>query len=70
MRENLKRARQDKGLSNKAMAEYLGIQKRAYIYLESGHTQGRIATWDRLEDFFGINQRILRENVPAQADNR
>lgn len=62
MRKNLKIARQNKGLSQRELAMFLGIHVRAYKYLESGHTKGKIETWDKLEDLFGVNQRILREN--------
>lgn len=61
MRANLKKARQDKGMTQKQIAEYLGMTERSYQRIESGERMGTIETWDLLEDLFGIHQRILRE---------
>lgn len=61
MRRNLKNARQKTGLTQKAVAEYLGMTERAYQRIESGERTGTIETWDLLEDLFGIHQRKLRE---------
>lgn len=62
MREVLKKARQDAGLTQQQMADKLGISERHYQYLESGARLGKIETWDKLEDLTGVHQRILREN--------
>ena len=64
MRENLKKARKDAGMTQKEVAEYLGMTERAYQRIESGERLGTIETWDLLEDFFNIHQRILREIPP------
>ena len=61
MRETLKKARQDAGLTQKQVAEYLGISERYYQYIEKGQRTGDFAIWDDLEDLTGIHQRILRE---------
>ena len=61
MRKNLKEARQEAGMTQKEVAEYLGIQERYYRFIESGTRGGNFETWDALEDLFGIHQRILRE---------
>ncbi len=61
MRENLKAARKAKGLTQQAMAEYLGISERYYRFIESGERCGDFEIWDTLEDLLGIHQRILRE---------
>ncbi len=61
MRENLRQARKDKGLTQKQVAEFLGITERAYQNLEYGLTLGSIKHWDVLEDLFGCPQRKLRE---------
>lgn len=60
-RETLKKARKDAGMTQKQVAEYLGISLRPYQYIESGETLGKITHWDKLEDLFGIHQRKLRE---------
>lgn len=61
MRENLKKARKEAGMTQKDVAEYLGMTERAYQRIESGERVGTIETWDLLEDLFGVNQRMLRK---------
>ena len=61
MRENLKKARQDKGLTQQALADELGINERYYKAIERGEKLGAIWVWDKLEDLLGIHQRTLRE---------
>lgn len=60
MRNNLKNARKEKGMTQKEVAEYLGIAEASYQRIEYGQIIGKIKHWDRLEDLFGINQRTLR----------
>ncbi len=61
MRENLKAARKAKGLTQKYVADKLGISLRYYRFIEAGERDGDFAIWDTLEDLFGIHQRILRK---------
>ena len=61
MRENLKKARKEAGMTQKQVAEYLGIIERYYKSLESGERLGGIEFWDSLEDLFNVHQRKLRE---------
>ena len=70
MRQNLKQARIEKGMTQQAVADYLGLKIRSYKYIESGKTHGKIEMWDKLEDLFGINQRELRANLTDLADSR
>ena len=62
MRENLKRARKEKGLTQQQTADRLGIGLRHYQKLEANQTNGSFELWDALEDILGKHQRILREN--------
>ncbi len=64
MRKNLKEARQRAGMTQREVAEYLGITARAYQRLESGERIGEIESWDALEDLFDIHQRELRKISP------
>ena len=48
-------------MTQKQVAEYLGIKERAYQNIEYGVTLGSIHHWDKLEDLFRIRQRKLRE---------
>lgn len=61
MRENLKNARKAANMTQRQVAEHLGMTERAYQRIESGERLGTIETWDLLEDLFGIHQRKLRE---------
>lgn len=61
MRKNLKDARQKAGMTQKQVAEYLGVTERACQRLESGERMGTIETWDSLEDLLNIHQRKLRK---------
>ena len=61
VRDNLRRARQEKGMTQKQVAEYLEISERYYRFIEAGTRGGEFEIWDALEDLFGIHQRILRE---------
>ncbi len=61
MRKNLKEARQKAGMTQKQVAEYLGISEIGYRQIESGKRLGAIKTWDKLEDLFNVHQKKLRE---------
>lgn len=66
MRENLKKARKDAGMTQKHVAEYLDISERQYQYIESGERIGKIEHWDKLEDLFNVHQRELRKSHDRQ----
>ena len=70
MRENLKKARKEKGLTQQQVADQLHICLRHYKKIESGETGGSIEIWDRLEDMFNIHQRVLREIHHDIKENR
>ncbi len=61
MRKNLKEARQKAGMTQKQVAEYLGITLSHYQMIEQGNRIGAVDLWDKLEDLFNIHQRKLRE---------
>lgn len=62
MRENLKKARKDKCMTQQQVADYLGISLRNYQKIEEGTVIGKVSLWDDLEDLYEINQRVLRED--------
>lgn len=73
MRENLRKARIEKNMTQKQVAEYLHTAERYYKQIEYGERLGSIAMWDSLEDLFSIHQRKLREiskNHHDIADNQ
>ncbi len=61
MRQNLKAARQSKGLTQQQVADYLNITLRYYKQIEAGQRIGDFILWDMMEDLLGIHQRKLRE---------
>lgn len=61
MRTNLKKARQDAGLTQQQMADKLNIGLRYYQHIEKGDRTGDFQLWDMLEDITGTHQRTLRE---------
>jgi DNA-binding XRE family transcriptional regulator len=69
MRKNLKKCREDKGMTQRQMAEYLGISERGYKFIEYGDRVGNVELWDKLEDLFNVHQRVLRE-CSDKADNQ
>ncbi len=69
MRKNLQTARKTAGLTQQAMADKLGLSLRYYQQIEAGDRTGDFEIWDKLEDFTGIHQRILREINLDKADN-
>lgn len=71
-RYNLQQARKEKGLTQQAMADELGISLCYYQKIEAGERTGDFAIWDALEDITGTHQRKLREigdSRPVQAKN-
>ena len=66
MRKKLQEERTKRKLTQQQMAAYLGISERAYQRIESADTLGKIEHWDKLEDFFNVSQRQLRENFFPQ----
>ena len=70
MRENLKKARKETGMTQEQMAERLWIGLRHYKKMESGETLGSIQLWDKLEDILNVHQRVLREIHLDKEDSR
>ena len=62
MRENLRQARRDKGMTQQDIANELGITLRHYQKIEYANLRGPFEVWDALEDLLGVHQRILRES--------
>lgn len=60
-RENLIKARKEKGLTQQQVADVLGISLRYYQNIEKGDRDVSFPIWDYLEDLFQIHQRRLRE---------
>ena len=59
----LQKYRIEHGLTQKNVADYLGITENAYQRLEYGTRTGCISSWDKLEDLFHVPQRELRRPI-------
>ena len=68
MRKKLKKARQNHSLTQKQVAEILGILPTSYQKIEYGERTGSVKIWDKLEDLFSISQKELRENEGGNKD--
>ena len=63
---HLKKARESRGLTQKAVAEALGISDRTYSKWETGETEPGIELLCRLGDYYGISPaEFLREEAPS-----
>lgn len=61
MRRRLKEARDSNNMTQKQLADKLGVSMRQYQRIENGDSDGTFKTWDLLEDMFHVPQRMLRE---------
>lgn len=59
MRTQLIQARERMGLSKQEVAKYLGVSPRMYRFYENGERNPTIARANKLEDLFGLPQRVL-----------
>ncbi|HLQ83128.1 MAG TPA: helix-turn-helix transcriptional regulator [Pseudogracilibacillus sp.] len=64
----LKKIRLSKKLTQKEVAEKIGLQIRQYQYVESGQSFLSQEKMNKLEDLFQLPQRVLfsdsKENIP------
>jgi transcriptional regulator with XRE-family HTH domain len=63
--ENLRKARQAKGMTVKQLAAEVGLTRAGMWDIEAGRNFGSVPVWDRLEAFFGIDQKVLRGKVKS-----
>ena len=57
----LNKIRKESGLTQKEVAEHLGMNVNAYQRIEYGTRGTNIENWDKLEDLFQVPQRELRK---------
>lgn len=65
MRMKLKSMRVSLGITQKQIAQQLGISVRFYQHIEAGARKGSIELWDKIEDIFNVPQRLLRADTPT-----
>ena len=68
--ENLKSAREDRGLTQKQVAEALGISDRTYSKWETGETEPGIELLCRLGDYYGMNPAAFLRDAGDEPDLR
>ncbi|CAK1224862.1 Transcriptional regulator [Fructobacillus fructosus] len=59
MLNRLKELRLEHNLTQKDIADYLGLTKQAVQRYESGLSTPKLATWQKLADFFGVSVLTL-----------
>lgn len=59
MRTMLINARKLKNLTQKRVADKVGISERFYQSLEYGTKQAGVIIWDKLEDLLEVSHRVL-----------
>lgn len=60
-RGKLKQARKDKNLTQKQLADILGVTLNYYYTVESGKVPGSTALWDKLEEILGTPKQELKQ---------
>ena len=66
---NLLSLRKQKGLTQKDLAEHLGISRQAYANYESGSREPDIATLKQLADFFDVSVDCLLGKTEKPTEN-
>lgn len=61
MREKLREARKEAGMTQQKVADAIGISLVYYQKIEQGTRNGDFEIWDALEDLFNLHQRELRK---------
>lgn len=61
MRENLRRARRDAGMSQEDIAAELDMSASTYQLIESGEITPREEVWDAIEQLLGERREWLKE---------
>ena len=57
--ENLKLARERKGISQKDIAENIGVAKSTYSLYESGNREPNVQTIKKIADFLSVSADVL-----------
>ena len=57
--ENLRNAREHKGISQKDMAEYIGVAKSTYSLYESGNREPNVNTIKKIADCLNVSADTL-----------
>jgi len=69
MHEIIRNLRKERGLTQKKVADYLGIDRSTYAYYESGHTKLPVDLVVKLAHFYQIRYAALLGPEPVPADS-
>ena len=67
MHETIRKLRQERGLTQKQVAEYLQVDRSTYAYYESGRPKLSIDVLVKLAHFYGVSYATLI-GVPEPTD--
>lgn len=65
---NIKRLREQKGLTQEELAKALGMSRPAVTQWETGWSQPRMGTVEKLAAFFGVPKSEIIDDAPAHPD--
>ena len=59
LQDNLKKLREERGLTKRELCEKTGISERAYLTYEFGEREPKISVVQKLADFYGVSTDYL-----------
>lgn len=66
LQDNLKKLREERGLTKRELCEKTGISERAYLTYEFGEREPKISVVQKLADFYGVTTDYLLGRPTAQ----
>lgn len=67
LKDTIKRLREERGLTQEELAKALGVTRPAVTQWETGWSQPRMGTIEKLSQFFGVSKAELIEGGPRPA---
>ena len=68
--ENLLLLRKQKGLTQKDMADFLGISRQAYANYETGNREPDLTTLKRIAEYFNVSVDFIVDNETEPTQNK
>ena len=63
LQDNLKKLREERGLTKRELCEKTGISERAYLTYEFGEREPKISVVQKLADFYGVSTDYLLSSL-------
>lgn len=67
LQDNLKKIREERGLTKRDLCEKTGISERAYLTYEFGEREPKVGVIQKLADFYGVTTDYLLGREPAKS---